>query len=428
MRLMDFFEYRDGRLFCEDAAVEDIVRDVGTPCYIYSRRTLQRHFQVFDQAFSGIPHIVCFAMKANSNTAVVGAFAGMGGGADVVSGGELYRALCSGVPASRIVYAGVGKTVPEIEYALESGILMFNIESREELEAINAVAGRMGKRAPIALRINPDVDAGTHPYISTGLKKNKFGIAIEHAVDEYRAASGLANVEVVGIHQHIGSQLTETAPFVDSLEKTAGLVKRLRSEGHDIRYIDVGGGLGIRYSDEEPPEPAELAGAIMPILKDLGCTLIFEPGRVLVGNAGCLVTRVLYRKSTEVKNFVVVDAGMNDLIRPTLYDAHHEIWPVEKRGSEEFVADVVGPVCETGDFLARDRAMAVPGQGDLLAVMSAGAYGFTMSSNYNSRTRAAEVMVSGDRYYVVRKREGLEDLTRGEEVPDFMREKAVEHG
>ena len=428
--LMHDFHYEGGRLFCEGVAVEDIVRETGTPLYLYSLNTLRRHFRVFDEAFAAIPHIVCFAMKANSNSAVVGAFAAMGGGADVVSGGELYRALLAGVPAGRIVYAGVGKTIPEIEYALSSGILMFNIESREELEVINAVAGRMGKKARIALRINPDVDAGTHPYISTGLKKNKFGIAIERAVDEYKAASGLANVEVVGIHQHIGSQLTETAPFVDSLEKTAGLVKRLRSDGHDIRYIDVGGGLGIRYSDEEPPEPAELAGAIMPILKDLGCTLIFEPGRVLVGNAGCLVTRVLYRKSTEVKNFVVVDAGMNDLIRPTLYEAHHEIWPVNKRDGEEYVADVVGPICETGDFLARDRGMPVPEQGDLLAVMSAGAYGFTMSSNYNSRARAAEVMVSGDRYATVRRREDYSDLVRGEQVPGFVtsNDKAVKHG
>jgi diaminopimelate decarboxylase len=424
---MDDFVYDGNRLFCEGVPLEEIAHHVGTPVYVYSHHTLSRHFKVFDEAFAGLPHIVCFAMKANSNMAVVKTFADLGGGADVVSGGELYRALAAGVPPEKVVYAGVGKTVAEIEYALKAGILMFNIESQEELYAIDEAAGRLGTSARIAIRVNPDVDAGTHPYISTGLKKNKFGVAIERAFDEYRTASALKNVEIVGIHQHIGSQLTDTAPFVDSLKKTADLVARLKDEGLPIRYIDVGGGLGIRYMDEKPPHPAELADALMPILKDAGCTLVFEPGRVLVGNAGCLVTKVLYRKSTEVKNFVIVDAGMNDLIRPSLYQAYHEIRPVTKTGGEYFIADVVGPICETGDYLAQGRTMNVPAQGALLAVMSAGAYGFTMSSNYNSRPRAAEVMVSGDRYYVVRKREGLDDLTRGEEVPEFMREKAVRH-
>jgi len=417
---MDHFRYVDGRLFCEEVPVSDIARGVGTPCYIYSHATLERHFRVFDQAFDGAPHIICFAMKANSNSAVVRTFARMGGGADVVSGGELYRALAAGVPAEKIVYAGVGKTTSEIEYALKSGILMFNIESDEELAAIDEVAGRLGVKAPIALRINPDVDAGTHPYISTGLKKNKFGIAIEHAMEEYRLAAGLSNVRVVGIHQHIGSQLTELAPFVDSVKKTVGLAERLKAEGLDIKYIDVGGGLGIRYMDENPPNPDEFAAALKPILDGSGCTLIFEPGRVLVGNAGCLVTKVLYRKSTEAKNFVIVDAGMNDLIRPSLYQAYHDIRPVRESGGEQYVADVVGPICETGDFLAKDRKMAIPAQGDLLAVMSAGAYGFTMSSNYNSRVRPAEVMVSGDKYHVVRRRESFEDLVRGEETPEFL--------
>ncbi len=424
---MDDFRYVGDRLFCEGVALEDIAATFGTPCYVYSHNTLARHFKVFDDAFDGLPHIVCFAMKANSNIAVVKTFANLGGGADVVSGGELFRALKAGVPPEKIVYAGVGKTRAEIDYALRTGILMFNIESEEELAAIDEAAGSLGVKAPIAIRINPDVDAMTHPYISTGLKKNKFGIAIEQAMEEYKNASGLRNVEVVGIHQHIGSQLTETAPFVDSIRKTVDLVKRLRAEGVDIKYMDVGGGLGIRYQDEAPPLPAELAEALKPVLEDAGCTLIFEPGRVLVGNAGCLVTRVLYRKSTEAKNFVVVDAGMNDLVRPTLYQAYHEVRPVLRGVKDEFTADVVGPICETGDFLARDRRMPVPAQGDLLAVMSAGAYGFTMSSNYNSRPRAPEVMVHGGDYFLVKRREDFEDLVRGEEAPDFLfaRERAV---
>jgi diaminopimelate decarboxylase len=435
--VMNDFIYRDegargdrstGReLFCEGVPMSKIAREVGTPVYVYSHNTLARHFRVFDEAFSGIPHIVCFAMKANSNLAVVKTFAGLGGGADVVSGGELFRALKAGVEPSKIVYAGVGKTDMEIEAALNAGILMFNIESQEELSAIDAAAGRLGVKAPIALRVNPDVDAKTHPYISTGLKKNKFGISIEQAMDEYAHAERLPNVEVVGIHQHIGSQLTETAPFVDSLKKTAGLVRDLKSAGFGIKYIDVGGGLGIRYLDEKPPLPSELAQAIRPVLEDLGCTLIFEPGRVLAGNAGCLVTKVLYRKSTEEKNFVIVDAGMNDLVRPTLYQAYHEIKQVIPTDAPDFHADVVGPICETGDFLARDRAMRVPEQGELLAVMSAGAYGFTMSSNYNSRPRVAEVMVDGDRYYIVRRREDYEGLVRGEEIPEFLAGEKVVH-
>lgn len=418
--IMDYFGYRDDRLYCEGVAVEDIAREVGTPFYLYSHKTLARHFRVFDEAFDGVPHIVCFAMKANSNIAVVRTFAAQGGGADVVSGGELYRALKAGVPPSRIVYAGVGKTTAEIEYALNSGILMFNIESTEELAEIDRVAGRLGVKAGIAIRINPDVDPKTHPYISTGLKKNKFGIAIEQAAGEYIAASKLPNIEVIGIHQHIGSQLTQISPFVDALKKTVGLVNTLKAEGIDIKYIDVGGGLGIKYLDEEPPNPGELADALRPVFEGTGCTLIFEPGRVLVGNAGCLVTKVLYRKSTDEKNFVIVDAGMNDLMRPSLYGAYHEIRAAVKSGTDEFVADVVGPICETGDFLARDRKMAIPQCGDLLAVMSAGAYGYTMSSNYNSRTRPAEVMVHEDAFHVVKRREDIEDLIRGEELPEFL--------
>ncbi len=416
---------RSTGLFCEGVPLSRIAREVGTPVYVYSYHTLTRHFRVFDEAFDGIPHIICFAMKANSNLAVVRSFSALGGGADVVSGGELFRALRAGVMPSKIVYAGVGKTVSEIEAALKAGILMFNIESQEELLAIDGVAGRLGVRAPIALRVNPDVDAKTHPYISTGLKKNKFGISIEQAMDEYERAEALPNVKVVGIHQHIGSQLTEISPFVDSLKKTAELVRKLKSRGLGIKYIDVGGGLGIRYLNEKPPLPSDLARAIRPVLEDLGCTLVFEPGRVLAGNAGCLVTKVLYRKSTQEKNFIIVDAGMNDLVRPTLYQAYHEIKQVITTDAPEFLADVVGPICETGDFLAKDRAMRVPQPGELLAVMSAGAYGFTMSSNYNSRPRAAEVMVEGDRYYIVRRREDYEGLVSGEEIPEFLGEKAA---
>lgn len=419
---MDDFRYRDGRLFCEDVPLEEVAAAVGTPFYIYSYNTLLRHFRVFDEAFEGIPHMVCFAMKANSNISVVKTFADQGGGADVVSGGELFRALRAGIPPERIVYAGVGKTAAEIEYALKSGILMFNIESGEELRAIDEAAGALGVKAPVALRVNPDVDAGTHPYISTGLKKNKFGIAIELALEEYKTAASLWNINVIGIHQHIGSQLTEISPFVDSITKTAGLVSRLKEEGLGIKYLDVGGGLGIKYQDETPPLPSELAEAIRPILRGTGCTLIFEPGRVLVGNAGCLVTKVLYRKDTGEKKFIIVDAGMNDLIRPSLYQAYHDIRPVRRREvpGEVIVADVVGPICETGDFLAKDRRLEMPERGEMLAVMSAGAYGFTMSSTYNSRPRVAEVMVSEGRFAVVRKRETFEDLVSGEDVPNFM--------
>jgi diaminopimelate decarboxylase len=393
-----------------------IAEEVGTPFYVYSRATLERHFRVFDDAFKGVDHMVCFAVKANSNLSVLRLFAGLGGGADVVSGGELFRVLKAGVPPGKIVYAGVGKTVAEIEFALNSGILMFNIESTEELEAVDEAAGRLGVKARAALRINPDVDARTHPYISTGLKKNKFGIPIENAENEYRQAAALGNIDVVGIHQHIGSQLTEVEPFVDALEKTVGLVRKLNADGFNIRYINIGGGLGIKYLDEEPPAPSELAEALRPVFEGSGCTLIFEPGRVLVGNAGSLVTKVLYRKSTEVKNFVVVDAGMNDLIRPTLYDAYHDVRHVTPHDGESYTADIVGPICETGDFLARERVMVIPERGDLLAVMSAGAYGFTMSSNYNSRPRTPEILVDGDEYRTIRKREEMDDLVRLEEV------------
>ena len=412
---MHHFQYRGDDLCCEEVPLARIASEVGTPAYVYSHATLTRHFRIFDEAFAEIPHLICFAMKANANLAVLKLFSDLGGGLDVVSGGELFRGLKAGVPAGRIVYAGVGKSRDEIAYALKSDILMFNVESGQELRLIDEVASGMGVKARVAIRVNPDVDPHTHPYISTGLKKSKFGIDIVLALGEYEAAQALPSLQVVGIHQHIGSQITDIRPFVDALAKTAALVKKLRERGGDIRYVDVGGGLGITYKDEEPPLPSEFAKALIEVIRDLKATVVLEPGRVLVGNAGILVTRVLYTKQTPVKNFVVVDAGMNDLARPSLYGAYHGIQPLRKSsGRADVIVDVVGPICESADFLAKDRALPGVEPGEFLAVMSAGAYGHTMSSNYNARPRAPEVMVRGDRYSVVRERETFEDLIRGE--------------
>ena len=416
---MHHFHYRGDDLYCEEVPVSRIVSRVGTPAYLYSHATLTRHFRVFDEAFAGIPHLICFAMKANANLAVLKLFSDLGGGLDVVSGGELFRGLKAGVPPQRIVFAGVGKLREEVAYALKSDILMFNVESGQELRLINEVAVEMGMRARVALRVNPDVDPKTHPYISTGLKKSKFGIDIGQALEEYEAAQALPALEVVGVHQHIGSQITEIGPFVDSLEKTAALVRTLRDRGTHIRYLDVGGGLGITYKDEEPPLLAEFARALIGVIRDLDVTLVLEPGRVLVGNAGILVTRVLYTKQSPAKNFVVVDAGMNDLARPSLYGSYHAIQQVRRIGGRpEVTVDVVGPICESGDFLAKDRGLPRCEPGELLAVMSAGAYGHTMSSNYNARPRSPEVMVRGERFYVIRERESFEDLVRGERTLD----------
>ncbi|MFB3816072.1 MAG: diaminopimelate decarboxylase [Candidatus Methylomirabilales bacterium] len=416
---MHHFALRNDDLYCEEVPLARIAEEVGTPAYVYSRATLTRHFQVLDEAFGAVPHLLCFALKANANLGVLQLFARLGGGLDVVSGGELFRGLRAGVPASRIVYAGVGKTREEIRLALKSDILMFNVESDQELRAINDVAAGMGVKARIALRVNPDVDAKTHPYISTGLKQSKFGIDITRALEEYELARKLPALEVVGIHHHIGSQITAVRPFVDALQKTASLVRRLRERGMGIRYVNVGGGLGITYKDEEPPPPSEFARALMDILRDLGVTLLLEPGRLLVGNAGILLTRILYTKRTAAKNFLIVDAGMNDLIRPSLYSSYHAIQPVRRTaGRGEETVDVVGPICESGDFLAKERALPRCEPGELLAVMSAGAYGFTMSSNYNARPRAAEVLVHGDAYTVVRARETYEDLVHGERTLD----------
>jgi diaminopimelate decarboxylase len=419
MELLDPVVLREGELYCEDVPVARLAREVGTPLYVYSRAALVNRFQAFAEAFAGVPHLVCFAMKANGNLATLRLFASLGGGADVVSGGELFRALKAEIPPGRIVFAGVGKSRDEIAYALKSDILMFNVESVPELHLVNAVAGEMGARARIALRVNPNVDPRTHPYISTGLKQNKFGIDIGQAEEAFALTRSLRHVEVVGVHQHIGSQITEVEPFVDAIGRVAELMRGLRARGFGIRYLDIGGGLGITYHDETPPIPREMAQAVLPIIRDLGCTVVMEPGRFLVGNAGLLVTRVLYVKPTPAKNFVIVDAGMNDLARPSLYNAYHAIQPVRPRpGNGTMVADVVGPICESGDFLAKDRELPAAEPGDLLAVMSAGAYGFSMSSNYNARPRPAEVLVGGDRYAVIRNRESYEDLIRGEHIPD----------
>ncbi len=414
---MNHFHYRDGQLYCEELPLMEVVEKVGSPCYVYSHATLTRHFTVFDEEFSNVPHLICYSMKANSNLAILRLFGSLGGGADIVSGGELYRARKAGIPADRIVYSGVGKTRAEIEYALTEKILMFNIESSQELEAINAQAARMGLKAGISIRINPDVDPKTHPYISTGLKKNKFGIDIEGAFKEYERASKLSNVEIVGVDCHIGSQLTEVSPFVDAIERLRILIGRLAKIGIAIRRLDLGGGLGITYDQEAPPHPHEYAEAILRHLQSLDCTLIFEPGRVMVGNAGVLLTRVLYTKKTPSREFAIVDAAMNDLVRPSLYGSYHHIQVVERKpGEETRVVDVVGPICESGDFLAKDRELPVLQQGDVLAVMSAGAYGSSMASNYNSRPRAPEVLVEGDRCTVIRRRESWEDLIRCEEL------------
>jgi diaminopimelate decarboxylase len=417
---MNYFNYQNDRLFCEEVPVADIAGKVGTPFYLYSHRTLLNHFRVFDKAFADVPHMICFSVKANSNTAILRLFIREGGGVDLVSGGELYRALKAGADPSKIVYSGVGKREDEIDFALKTGILMFNVESDQELETISDRAAALGVRAGIALRVNPDVDPETHPHISTGLRENKFGMDIEASLAEYRRAAAIDHLDIIGVSCHIGSQVTKVSPFIDALGRLKALIRRLRAEGIAIRYLDLGGGLGIAYDQETPPPPAEYARAIIDASKDLDCTFILEPGRVIVGNAGILVTQVLYTKRNDGKSFVIVDAGMNDLIRPSLYGAFHQIQPVLRQQREKITADVVGPICESGDFLAKGRLMPAFERGELMAVLSAGAYGFTMSSNYNSRPRIPEILVRDDRWYVIRMRETFEDLIQGEGIPDFM--------
>ena len=419
---MHDFQYKKDKLYCEGVAISAIAEKVGTPFYLYSYNTLLNHFTVFDSAFSSVKHLVCFSVKANQNIAVLKAFINKGSGVDIVSGGELFRALNAGAEPRKIVYSGVGKSLDEIEFALMTDILMFNIESTQELDVIDSLAGKLGKKARIAFRINPDIDPKTHPYISTGLKKNKFGIDIKRSIEEYRYARSLENIDIVGVDCHIGSQITEIGPFVDALNRIKELILTLKKEGINITYLDLGGGLGITYDEETPPHPDTYAQVISKEIDDLDCTLILEPGRVIVGNAGILVTKVLYTKKNEEKNFVIVDAGMNDLARPTLYGSFQAIQPVQRIGKNEFIADLVGPICESGDFLAKDRRMYQFERGDLIAVMSAGAYGFTMSSNYNSRPRVCEVLVDGEKFYIIREREEYYDLIRGERIPKFLEE------
>ncbi|MGA3116166.1 MAG: diaminopimelate decarboxylase [Syntrophobacteraceae bacterium] len=417
---MHHFQYKEDELYCEDVPVRLIAEKTGTPCYIYSLATLSHHFTTFDAAFANVAHLTCYSAKANSNVAILKLFGSMGAGVDIVSGGELYRARMAAIPPERIVYSGVGKTVEEIDFALREKILMFNIESSQELEQINRRAEAMGTRASISLRVNPDIDPNTHPYISTGMKRNKFGISADSALRAYEKAKNLRNIEVVGLDCHIGSQLTDVTPFVDALRRLRSLIERLRQTGFHIRYLDLGGGLGIVYDQEAPPQPHEYARALLGELKNIDCTLIFEPGRVIVGNAGVLVTKVLYTKRTQAKNFVITDGAMNDLVRPSLYGSYHYIQPVLRSLKETEIVDVVGPICESGDFLAKDRGLPMPAAGDYLAVMSAGAYGFSMSSNYNSRPRAPEVLVKGGQYFIIRQRETWQDLVRPETIPDFL--------
>ncbi|MCH4812031.1 diaminopimelate decarboxylase [Vreelandella neptunia] len=415
---MDHFNYRDGVLYAEDVPLSRIADEHGTPCYVYSKATFERHFRAYTEALGGHPHLICYAVKANSNLAVLGLLAKLGAGFDIVSIGELERVLKAGGDPAKVVFSGVAKQAHEMARALEVGIKCFNVESRPELERLNRVAGKLGKIAPVSLRVNPDVDAGTHPYISTGLKDNKFGIPVDEALDVYELAASLPNLQVKGLDCHIGSQLTETAPFLDALDRLLMLMERLRERGIEIEHLDLGGGLGVPYRDEKPPQPFDYASQLLARLSRWeggeALTLLFEPGRSIAANAGVMLTRVEFLKPGETKNFAIVDAAMNDLIRPALYQAWQAIVPVDTREvRESALYDVVGPVCETGDFLGKERELAIA-EGDLLAVRSAGAYGFVMASNYNSRPRAAELMVDGDSCHVVRARETVASLWAGE--------------
>ncbi len=411
---MDHFLYRGGELWAEDVPVVRIAERFGTPCYVYSRATLERHWHAFDHAFRDHAHLICFAVKANSNLAVLNVLARLGSGFDIVSVGELERVLAAGGDPQRVIFSGVGKREDEMRRALEVGIRGFNVESEAELLRLDRLAAEADVIAPISIRVNPDVDARTHPYIATGLKENKFGIDIRRAEHVYRQAAGLTNIQVAGIDCHIGSQLTELAPFVDALHRVLALTRRLADIGIAITHLDLGGGLGIRYTDERPPEPADYAAVIGQHLADLPYEILLEPGRAIAGNAGVLLTRVEYLKPTEHKRFAILDAAMNDLLRPALYQARQEVVPVhENSRNERALYDLVGPVCETGDFLGKDRSLSLA-PGDLLAVRGCGAYGFVMSSSYNSRPRAPEVMVDGDQAYLVRRRETVTDLYSGE--------------
>ncbi|MGF1845023.1 diaminopimelate decarboxylase [Vibrio clamense] len=408
---MDYFNYQDdGQLWAEDVALSELAQQHGTPLYVYSRATLERHWNAFDQSVGEHPHLVCYAVKANSNLGVLNVLARLGSGFDIVSAGELERVIAAGGDPAKVVFSGVGKTEAEMKRALELKIKCFNVESEPELERLNDVAGELGVKAPISLRINPDVDAHTHPYISTGLRDNKFGIAFDRAPQVYQFAKTLSNLDIQGIDCHIGSQLTDLAPFIDATDRLLALIDQLKADGINIKHLDVGGGLGVTYRDELPPQPSDYAKALLARLeKHADLELIFEPGRAIAANAGVLLTKVEFLKPTEYKNFAIIDAAMNDLMRPALYQAWQDIVPVKPRQGEAVTYDLVGPICETGDFLGKDRDLVLE-QGDLLAVRSAGAYGFAMSSNYNSRSRVAEVMVDGKDAHLVRQREALSSL------------------
>ena len=412
---MDHFNYRDGQLWAEDVAVQAIAAEFGTPVYIYSRATIERHWRAFDEALGAHPHLICYAVKANSNLAVLNVMARLGSGFDVVSVGELERVLAAGGEPDKILFSGVGKQAAELARALEVGIRCFNVESEAELHLLNQVAGKLGKIAPVSLRVNPDVDAKTHPYISTGLRENKFGVPIARAPQIYAAAAQLPYINITGVDCHIGSQLTEVTPFIDALDRLLALVAQLRADGIHIQHLDLGGGLGIRYRDETPPLPADHAAALLQRLGNEPFEILLEPGRAIVGNAGIMVTEVQLLKHGEPKNFAVVDAAMNDLLRPALYSAWQAIVPVQPRAGEGQQYDIVGPICESADFLGKERQLMLQ-PGDLLAVRSAGAYGFVMASNYNTRPRAAEVMVDGTQCHLVRKRETVAELFASEQV------------
>lgn len=411
----EYFDYRQDSLYAEQVSLAEVARRFGTPCYVYSRAALESAYREFERALAAHPHLVCYAVKANPNLAILNLFARLGAGFDIVSGGELQRVLAAGGMASKVVFSGVGKREDEMCLALQAGILCFNVESAAELERLNRVAGEMGRIAPVSLRVNPDVDAKTHPYISTGLKQSKFGVAYEEALPLYRKAAGMPHLRVTGIDCHIGSQITEVSPFIAAADKVLALVDKLAAEGIALDHLDFGGGLGICYDGEAPPAIAEYAKALLAVVQGRSARLIVEPGRVLVGNAGILLTRVEYLKKGAEKNFAIVDAAMNDLMRPALYDAFHAIRPVCRNTAVEQEYEVVGPVCETGDFLGHARKLGVAAD-DVLAVMSAGAYGMSMSSNYNTRPRAAEVLVDGERIHLVRERETVQQLFAGEKI------------
>lgn len=420
---MHHFTYKNGVLFAEGVSVPEIAESVGTPFYCYSRATLERHFSVFKDAFASVDHLVCYALKANSNLAVLKVLASLGAGADVVSEGELRRALAAGIPASKVVFSGVGKTRKEMQFALEAGILCFNVESEPELRRLSEVASAMGKVAPVSLRINPDVDAQTHAKISTGKAENKFGIPWQRAREVYAHAAALPGLKVAGIDMHIGSQITSLDPFDSAFSRLGELIETLQADGHEIEHVDVGGGLGIPYADSmNAPDPVAYAEVVRKHVEKLGCRVVFEPGRMIAGNAGILVTETIFVKEGEAKNFVIVDAAMNDLIRPTLYDAHHEIGAVDEalQNGSTMMADVVGPVCETGDYLAQNRAVPMVTEGDLLVVYSAGAYGATLASTYNTRPLISEVLVDGDKFAVIRKRPSYDELLGQDELPEWL--------